>query len=231
MHSGDAAVHAAAALALAGPGGADEGSGHRRWPASWASSGLMNVQFAIQGKTIYVLEVNPRASRTVPFISKATGVPLAKIAALCMVGKTLRGAGPHARSSEFKHVAVKESVFPFARFPGVDVILGPGDEVHRRGDGHRRRLRRRPSPRASSPPGVKLPQRGHGVHLGEGRRQAGDGGPGAAARARWASRSSPPRGTHRLPAEQGRRDRAGAEGHRGPAAHRRQDRRRRDSTW
>ncbi len=86
--------------------------------------GLMNVQFAIQGKTIYVLEVNPRASRTVPFISKATGVPLAKIAALCMVGKTLQALG-YTREVEVKHKAVKESVFPFARFSGVDVILGP----------------------------------------------------------------------------------------------------------
>ncbi|HTS80832.1 MAG TPA: carbamoyl-phosphate synthase large subunit [Myxococcaceae bacterium] len=86
--------------------------------------GLMNVQFAIQGKTLYVLEVNPRASRTVPFISKATGVALAKIAALCMVGKTLRELDA-PREIEMKHVAVKESVFPFARFPGVDVILGP----------------------------------------------------------------------------------------------------------
>jgi carbamoyl-phosphate synthase large subunit len=86
--------------------------------------GLMNVQFAIQGKTIYILEVNPRASRTVPFISKATGVSLAKLAALCMVGKTLEELG-HTQEIEFKHVAVKESVFPFARFAGVDVILGP----------------------------------------------------------------------------------------------------------
>ncbi|HLM48417.1 MAG TPA: carbamoyl-phosphate synthase large subunit, partial [Myxococcaceae bacterium] len=86
--------------------------------------GLMNVQFAIQGKTIYVLEVNPRASRTVPFVSKATGMPLAKIASLCMVGRTLKELGA-TEEPEFKHVAVKESVFPFARFAGVDVILGP----------------------------------------------------------------------------------------------------------
>ncbi|PTL85969.1 carbamoyl-phosphate synthase large subunit [Vitiosangium sp. GDMCC 1.1324] len=86
--------------------------------------GLMNVQFAIQGKAIYVLEVNPRASRTVPFISKATGMPLAKLASLCMVGKTLAELGA-TREPEFRHVAVKESVFPFARFAGVDVILGP----------------------------------------------------------------------------------------------------------
>ncbi|HEX9508030.1 MAG TPA: carbamoyl-phosphate synthase large subunit, partial [Myxococcales bacterium] len=86
--------------------------------------GLMNVQFAIQGKSIYILEVNPRASRTVPFISKATGVPLAKLAALCMVGKTLKELG-YTQDPEMTHVAVKESVFPFNRFAGVDVILGP----------------------------------------------------------------------------------------------------------
>ncbi len=86
--------------------------------------GLMNVQYAIQGKSLYVLEVNPRASRTVPFISKATGVPLAKLAALCMLGKTLAELDP-PRDVELRHVAVKESVFPFARFSNVDVILGP----------------------------------------------------------------------------------------------------------
>jgi carbamoyl-phosphate synthase large subunit len=86
--------------------------------------GLMNVQFACQGKAIYVLEVNPRASRTVPFVAKATGVPLAKIAALCMVGKTLEELG-QTSEKHFEHKAVKESVFPFSRFGGVDVILGP----------------------------------------------------------------------------------------------------------
>ncbi len=86
--------------------------------------GLMNVQFAIKGGEVYVLEVNPRASRTVPFVSKATGRPLAKIAAKLMVGKTLDELGV---SDEFlpRHVAVKESVFPFSKFPGVDTILGP----------------------------------------------------------------------------------------------------------
>jgi carbamoyl-phosphate synthase large subunit len=86
--------------------------------------GLMNAQFAIQGKTVYVLEVNPRASRTVPFISKATGVALAKVAALCMVGKTLEELGATAEPQP-RHAAVKESVFPFARFANVDTILGP----------------------------------------------------------------------------------------------------------
>ncbi len=86
--------------------------------------GLMNVQFAVLGSAVYVLEVNPRASRTVPFVSKTTGVPLAKVAARVMVGKTLDDLGLHKEIWP-THVAVKESVFPFAKFPGVDIILGP----------------------------------------------------------------------------------------------------------
>jgi carbamoyl-phosphate synthase large subunit len=86
--------------------------------------GLMNVQFAIQGKDIYVLEVNPRASRTVPFVGKATGLPLAKAGALCMVGKSLQEAGAIGTPRP-KHTSVKEAVFPFARFRGVDTVLGP----------------------------------------------------------------------------------------------------------
>jgi len=86
--------------------------------------GLMNVQFAVKGGEIYILEVNPRASRTVPFVSKATGRPLAKIAAKVMIGKTLEELGVHDVDVP-RHVAVKESVFPFAKFPGVDTILGP----------------------------------------------------------------------------------------------------------
>ncbi|MFN9387941.1 MAG: carbamoyl-phosphate synthase large subunit, partial [Betaproteobacteria bacterium] len=86
--------------------------------------GLMNVQFAIQGETVFVLEVNPRASRTVPYVSKATGRPLAKIAARCMVGRTLdkQGVGGEVVPPYF---SVKEAVFPFIKFPGVDTILGP----------------------------------------------------------------------------------------------------------
>jgi len=86
--------------------------------------GLMNVQFAIQGGDIYVLEVNPRASRTVPFVGKATGVPFAKVAALAMVGKSLASQGV-TESPRPRHVSVKEAVFPFARFRGVDPVLGP----------------------------------------------------------------------------------------------------------
>ena len=86
--------------------------------------GLMNIQFAIQGEDVYVLEVNPRASRTVPYVSKATGRPLAKVAASCMAGKTLAQMGI---TSEIvpPYYSVKEAVFPFIKFPGVDTILGP----------------------------------------------------------------------------------------------------------
>jgi carbamoyl-phosphate synthase large subunit len=86
--------------------------------------GLMNVQYAIKDEKVYVLEVNPRASRTVPFVSKAIGVPLAKLATKIMLGKKLKDLG-FTQEIIPEHVSVKESVFPFNRFPGVDVILGP----------------------------------------------------------------------------------------------------------
>ncbi len=85
--------------------------------------GLMNVQFAIQNDDIYILEVNPRASRTVPFVAKVIGLPIAGIAAEVMAGKPLAAFGLKRRKLE--HIAVKEAVFPFARFPGVDPVLGP----------------------------------------------------------------------------------------------------------
>lgn len=86
--------------------------------------GLMNVQFAVQDKILYVLEVNPRASRTVPFVSKATSVPLAKIAARVMAGESLKAQGIDQEVIP-DFYAVKEAVFPFIKFPGVDTILGP----------------------------------------------------------------------------------------------------------
>ena len=86
--------------------------------------GLMNTQFAIQGDEIYVLEVNPRASRTVPFVSKATGLPIAKIAVNCMVGNSLASQGI-TNAPKLDYFCVKESVFPFIKFPGVDPLLGP----------------------------------------------------------------------------------------------------------
>ncbi|ODT18838.1 MAG: carbamoyl phosphate synthase large subunit [Kaistia sp. SCN 65-12] len=91
--------------------------------------GLMNVQYAIKDGTVYVLEVNPRASRTVPFVAKTIGRPIAKIAARIMAGESLEDAfahyGPLPDARNPGHIAVKEAVFPFARFPGVDILLGP----------------------------------------------------------------------------------------------------------
>jgi carbamoyl-phosphate synthase large subunit len=87
-------------------------------------SGLMNLQFAIKDDQVYVLEVNPRASRTVPFVSKAIGVPLAKLAALVMAGYKLKDLG-FTKEIAPRHYSVKEAVFPFVRFPGIDIILSP----------------------------------------------------------------------------------------------------------
>src|SRR2546429_2984982 len=86
--------------------------------------GLINVQFAIRNDTIFVLEVNPRASRTVPFVSKAIGVPLAKVATWAMLGESVAPLAS-IEERELRHIAVKESVFPFIKFPGVDIVLGP----------------------------------------------------------------------------------------------------------
>jgi len=86
--------------------------------------GLMNVQYAVKNDLIYVLEVNPRASRTVPFVSKAIGVSLAKLATKVMLGMSLRELGVLNLPTP-RHISVKESVFPFSRFPGVDAVLGP----------------------------------------------------------------------------------------------------------
>ncbi len=86
--------------------------------------GLMNVQFALQDNQVYIIEVNPRASRTVPFVSKTIGVPLAKVASRAMVGRSLKEQGLTGEIS-FDHIAVKEAVLPFAKFPGVDTLLGP----------------------------------------------------------------------------------------------------------
>jgi carbamoyl-phosphate synthase large subunit len=86
--------------------------------------GLLNIQYAVKNNIVYVLEVNPRASRTIPFVSKAIGVPLAKLATKIMLGKTLEELG-FTKEKKIDYIAVKESVFPFIRFPGVDAILGP----------------------------------------------------------------------------------------------------------
>jgi len=100
----------------------------RKWTVELAKSlqvvGLMNIQYAVQGEQVYILEANPRASRTVPYVSKTTGVPLAKIASLVMAGKTLESLGVISEPVT-KHVAVKEAVLPFLKFPGADTLLGP----------------------------------------------------------------------------------------------------------
>jgi len=95
----------------------------RRMALELGVVGLMNIQFAVHGTEIYILEVNPRASRTVPFVAKAVGAPIAKIAARLMAGERLDSF--QLERAKRRHVAVKEAVFPFTRFPGVDVILGP----------------------------------------------------------------------------------------------------------
>jgi carbamoyl-phosphate synthase large subunit len=96
----------------------------RRLAVELGVRGLMNVQYAVKDGCVYVIEVNPRASRTVPFVSKAIGRPLAKLAALVMVGRTLEELG---FTDEIwpRHFSVKEAVFPFVKFPGADTILGP----------------------------------------------------------------------------------------------------------
>ena len=96
----------------------------KRWRSELNVRGLMNVQFAVKGEDVYVLEVNPRASRTAPFVSKAIGVPLAKLAAKVMAGKTLSELG-FTKEIVPKHFSVKEPVFPFLRYQGSDTGLGP----------------------------------------------------------------------------------------------------------
>jgi carbamoyl-phosphate synthase large subunit len=96
-----------------------------------AVCGLMNIQYAIKDDRVYVLEVNPRASRTVPFVSKATGVPLARVAALVMAGRPLSGFGLPSELT-VNRFFIKSPVFPFAKFPGVDPILSP--EMHSTGE-------------------------------------------------------------------------------------------------
>ena len=101
----------------------------RSWTTELARAlkvvGLMNIQYAVQGEQVYILEANPRASRTVPFVSKATGVQLAKVASLVMSGQTLESLGVTQERIPDSHVAVKEAVLPFEKFPGADTLLGP----------------------------------------------------------------------------------------------------------
>src|SRR5881394_378623 len=123
IHSGDSAC-VIPTFSLAKTVLAEISSATRAMARELNVRGLMNVQFAVKGKDVYVLEVNPRASRTVPFVSKAIGVPLAKLAAKVMAGKTLRELG-FTKEIVPKHFSVKEAVFPFLRYQGLDISLGP----------------------------------------------------------------------------------------------------------
>ncbi|TMQ26232.1 MAG: carbamoyl-phosphate synthase large subunit [Candidatus Rokuibacteriota bacterium] len=129
-HIEKAGVHSGDAACALPPYSLDEGQVHalRAQTKALATAldvvGLINVQFAIRNDTIYVLEVNPRASRTVPFVSKAIGVPLAKVATGAMLGDSVAAIAA-IEETDRRHVAVKESVFPFVKFPQVDTVLGP----------------------------------------------------------------------------------------------------------
>ena len=131
--------------------------------------GLMNVQFAVKDGVVYLIEVNPRASRTVPFVAKAIGAPIAKIAARVMAGEPLMSFLPIHR--DMPHIAVKEAVFPFARFPGVDPVLSPEmkstGEVMGIADDFADRL-----PEVAARRRGRAADRRHLVRLGQGQRQA-----------------------------------------------------------
>ena len=152
--------------------------------------GLMNAQYAIKDDVVYVLEVNPRASRTTPFVSKATGVPLAKVAARIMAGQNLAAQGLTADLTVDRYF-VKEAVFPFLKFPGADILLGP--EMKSTGEvmgiSDDLGIAFAKSQMAS---GFKIPTAGHGLHLRERLRQGRRAAPCPRARTGWASRSSPP---------------------------------------
>src|SRR5881398_2577876 len=129
QHIEDAGVHSGDSACVLPPYLGDrQVEEMRRYTKAFAAAlgvvGLINVQYAIKDGVVYVLEVNPRASRTVPFVSKATGTPLAKLAAAVMVGRTLDELGV-PDELPVPGVAVKEAVFPFTKLPGVDTILGP----------------------------------------------------------------------------------------------------------
>ena len=182
--------------------------------------GLMNAQFAIKDDTVYVLEVNPRASRTVPYLSKATGVPLAKVAARLMIGKTLAQLGL-TEDLEVAGVFVKTPVFPFVRFPGVDTILGP--EMKSTGEvmGGAATFGSAFA-KAQLAAGQRLPSGGTRLHQRQQPRQAG----GRADRARPARHRLQAGGDARhrqLPARARHRRRDRVQGQRRPAARRRRD--------
>ena len=125
IHSGDSAC-SLPPYSLSGPIIAEIGRQTEALARGLNVVGLMNVQYAVKGDTVYIIEVNPRGSRTVPFVAKATGLPIAKMAARVMAGETLEQVrAAYDITPRGRHIAVKEAVFPFTRFAGVDALLGP----------------------------------------------------------------------------------------------------------
>ena len=133
--------------------------------------GIVNLQMAYKDGTVYVLEANPRSSRTIPFVSKSVGLPLAKIAANVMIGKSLVEQG-FTREPKVPYVSVKEVLLPFDKLPGRGCAAGAGDEVH--GGGHGHRLQPGPGLLQGGAVGRQLSAPGgHGLHLSQGRGQGG----------------------------------------------------------
>ena len=200
-HIEEAGIHSGDSSCVVPPFMAGRAAPRRRSATTRAASpralkvvGLMNMQYAIKDDTVYVLEVNPRASRTVPYLSKATGVPLAQIAARVMAGQDAGRARPHRRPGAGRRVREEPGV-PVRALPGRRHDSRPRDEVDRRGDGRRRQLRRWRSSRRCWAPGSGCPSRARVFISVNNERQAD----GAADRARpgasSASRSSRTRGT------------------------------------
>ena len=163
---------AAALQPRAGDRRRDRAAGAARSPLALGVVGLMNVQFAVKDGVVYLIEVNPRASRTVPFVAKAIGVPIAKIAARVMAGEPLMSFLP-IQPRRSPHIAVKEAVFPFARFPGIDPVLSPEmkstGEVMGIANDFADRL-----PQVAARRRDRAADCGHPVRVGQGQRQAAD---------------------------------------------------------
>ena len=200
VHSGDSACAIPPPTLTAGDDRAPSRSTRAALADALDVRGLLNVQYAVKDGAVFVIEANPRASRTVPFVSKATGVPLAKVAARVMVGATLaelRDEGLLRPPAEGGHVAVKEAVLPFNRFPEVDTILGP----EMRSTGEVMGIDRSfglAFAKSQAAAGNRLPEHGHGVPLARRPRQGGR------------ARRGPPLRRPRVPHRRHRRHRGGA---------------------
>ena len=189
--------------------------------------GLMNIQYAIQKDTVYILEANPRASRTVPLVSKVCNIPMARIATQIMLGKKLSDLDLGQRS--IPHFGVKEAVFPFNMYHEVDPLLGPGDALDRRGAGHGGVVRAGVLQGPGGGRAAPAAGRHRADHRGR-QRQAGGGRSRAGGSPSWASRIKATAGHAGVPGRQRHPRRADPQDARGPAQHRRRHHGRRDPT-